>query len=242
MASQISYPTWIPTLLVRSMKKWFDEPLATSGLTWMNRVLAIIRCARNEIERVQKSNDKLKDKVGLMKDEMKGHMAVIKRQGDSILDLRIKNEALKGENNKKNNTFLASFINEANSEHYNKARHEDKEKLKTMRELFLSQKEKTSKAIAEKEDDKYKYDMMRMEFTALKLSYNNLEKNKEAAIFEKMELMKRNQELTEEKTNAEQNCENIKKRLEEEMRTNVSLKMKMTSLAQQLNIPIKFLF
>lgn len=222
------YPSWVP----KSINEWLEDPENSSGETWIERINAVINCAKTEMRR-------LKHELKISKVLIRGHENELEKL---VKELREKNRILTEENNRSNNTFLASFINEMNSKVEDKNRTEDKNKIKVLRELLLAQKEKTTKVFAEKRETIHNYDLTLSELNLLKLSYKDLEKDKETIMREKEEIKKRFLSISDEKVKSDLDCAKVRKRLQEEVKTTDELKFSLRTLAQQLNIPVDLLF
>ena len=232
MTEQNETPTWLPISRV-----WFLEPLSQSGETWKRRLKTVISSAKDEIDRVTTRTQK--NEVKLSKDltKAKGDIKIYKRKMENLkkANENLKNE-LESKDDKVNTATLASFINEMNSEHYHKTIEENRKQISALKDLLLKQKENTAT------DEKHKYNLILTELNALKLSYNAVKKANETAMNEKEELKKRILELAEENIKAEQDSEKIRVLLEDEKKTTERLKMNLRTIAQQLNIPLDFLF
>ena len=232
MTEQNEIPRWLPILPM-----WFHEPLSQSGETWKRRLKTVISSAKDEIDRVTTRTQK--NEVKLSKDltKAKGDIKIYKRKMENLkkANENLKNE-LESKDDKVNTATLASFINEMNSEHYHKTIEENRKQISALKDLLLKQKENTAT------DEKHKYNLILTELNALKISYNAVKKANETAMNEKEELKKRILDLAEENIKAEQDSEKIRALLEDEKKTTETLKMNLRTIAQQLNMPLDFLF
>ena len=232
MTEQNEIPRWLPILPM-----WFNEPLSQSGETWKRRLKTVISSAKDEIDRVTTRTQK--NEVKLSKDltKAKGDIKIYKRKMENLkkANENLKNE-LESKDDKVNTATLASFINEMNSEHYHKTIEENRKQISALKDLLLKQKENTAT------DEKHKYNLILTELNALKISYNAVKKANETAMNEKEELKKRILDLAEENIKAEQDSEKIRALLEDEKKTTETLKMNLRTIAQQLNMPLDFLF
>ena len=183
---------------------------------------------------IKKQNDdlfNLKKEREEMSKELENESSIIMNKQEEIVNLTKEVETLNLEIKSQKSRFKAlRQLYEIKASQYLRSREIDQKEIDHLSSNLLKQKTITSKALNDKKLKHDEYLQLLSETNALKLAFNEVEK-------ERKDLKKKNSDLEQEKTQLSEKFESTNQLLDNEKKKTELFKSHLKTLSQQLNIP-----